>query len=296
MTATLEIGALRSLVAIADTGGFHHASRALRISQSAISQHVRKLEVVLGRPVVERHGRGTRFTVLGEALLAEARLILAAHDTAIDRLAAGEIVPATITVGSTEHAADHLLPYLRQALAEHRPDAHVRFRIDRGARLNEALDQAAIDVAVFVGDADTPASEPAGELPLSWYAAPDYAMPQPPEPIPLVVIDEPCIIRRKALRTLAGAERTAVIVGESGYLAGVLNAARAGLGVALLANVGSAPEGLEHRPDLPHVRPEPLHIRRRLGADPGLGQAVRAAVHTALSRGQGRDSGVLMTG
>src|SRR5882724_4014787 len=68
MPATLDIGALRSLVAIADSGGFHRASTALRISQSAISQHVRKLEAVLGRPVVERHGRATRFTSDGEAL------------------------------------------------------------------------------------------------------------------------------------------------------------------------------------------------------------------------------------
>lgn len=282
MSATLDIGALRSLVAIADSGGFHRASTALRISQSAISQHVRKLEGVLGRPVVERHGRATRFTSDGEALVAEARLILAVHDTALARLGAATPDTLTVTVGSTEHAADHLLPHLSRALAAHLPGAQVKFRLDRGAKLNTALDRAVIDVAIFIGDASTPDSEPAGVLPLSWFSAPDYRVPASSVPLPLVVIDEPCTIRRKALRTLADADRAATIVGESGYLAGVLNATRAGVGVALLANVGPAPEGLVRRHDLPVVKPEPLHIRCRRNATPGLAQITGAAVRTAL--------------
>ncbi len=282
MPATLDIGALRSLIAIVDCGGFHRASESLRMSQSAISQHVRKLEAVLGRRVVERHGRATRFTPDGEALIAEARLILAAHDQALRRLGTHEIDAPTITVGSTEHAAEHLLPYIGNALATHLPGAHVKFRLDRGARLNEALDRSAIDVAIFIGDARAPESEPAGELPLSWYAAPGWTAPAGLDAVPVVVIDEPCTIRRKALNTLAQAGRTASIVGESGYLAGVLNVARAGVGVALLANVGSAPEGLERRRDLPEVRSEPLHIRARRGGPAGLARIVSAAVRTAL--------------
>lgn len=58
----LDLVALRSLTAIADCGGFHRAAQVLALSQSAVSQHVRKLEKTLGRPVVEREGRGTRFT------------------------------------------------------------------------------------------------------------------------------------------------------------------------------------------------------------------------------------------
>jgi DNA-binding transcriptional LysR family regulator len=282
MPATLDIGALRSLVAVADRGGFHRASDALHISQSAISQHVRKLETVLGRRVVERVGRVSRFTPDGEALIAEARLILSAHDDALLRLGVGVPEAPTITIGSTEHAAEHLLPYLSRAFAAYLPEADVKFRLDRGARLNDALDRATVDVAIFIGDARTPGSEPAGELPLSWYAAPGWVAPPAPRPVPVVVIDEPCTIRRKALRTLAQANRTASIVGEAAYLAGVLNVARAGVGVALLANVGAAPEGLERRTDLPDVRPEPLHIRVRRGADPGLARVASAAVRTAL--------------
>ncbi|MFD0493202.1 helix-turn-helix domain-containing protein [Streptomyces rhizosphaericus] len=62
MRTVLDIVALRSLIAVADYGGFHRAAGALALSQSTVSQHIRRLEKSLGRPVVERDGRKTRFT------------------------------------------------------------------------------------------------------------------------------------------------------------------------------------------------------------------------------------------
>ena len=67
-------------MAVADCGGFQRAATHLHLSQGAVSQHVRRLEAAVGRPLVERHGRGSRFTRDGEQLLAQARRILALHD------------------------------------------------------------------------------------------------------------------------------------------------------------------------------------------------------------------------
>jgi hypothetical protein len=52
----LDPVALRSLTAVADCVGIHRAARAPALSQSAVSRHVRKLEKMLGRPVVEARG------------------------------------------------------------------------------------------------------------------------------------------------------------------------------------------------------------------------------------------------
>jgi len=90
MSHLLDLTHLRSFLAIADTGGFGRAATALHVSQSTISQHVRLLEKRLGRPLVERAGRATRFTPAGERLLVEARRILAVHDDALARLAAAD--------------------------------------------------------------------------------------------------------------------------------------------------------------------------------------------------------------
>ncbi|GLE52095.1 hypothetical protein ATCCBAA256_16690 [Mycobacterium montefiorense] len=108
MAQVLDIAPLRSLVAVADCGGFHRAAAALHLSQSAVSQHLRKIESVLGEPVVQRCGRGVLFTEIGQRVLRHARTILAAHDAALDDLGATE--QRVLTVGATEHGADVMLP------------------------------------------------------------------------------------------------------------------------------------------------------------------------------------------
>src|ERR1700712_1614147 len=114
MTAVLDIGPLRSLVAVADCGGFQRAATYLHLSQGAVSQHVRRLEAAIGRPLVERAGRGSRFTADGELLLSQARRLLTLHD---ETLRSFDVeTEETVTIGCTEHAAAQLLPALSAAL------------------------------------------------------------------------------------------------------------------------------------------------------------------------------------
>lgn len=108
-------------------------------------------------------------------------------------------------------------------------------------------------------------------------------MPAGGTPIPVVVIDNPCTIRRRALETLADHGLPAAVVVEAAYLAGVMNAIRGGLGVGLLADVGPPPEGLRRRDDLPPVPPELLHLRARTEAPPRLAEVTAAAVRDLLA-------------
>src|ERR1700735_641271 len=108
MSRVLDIVPLRSVIAVADAGGFRRAATDLQLSQSAVSQHIRRLEKVLGRPLVEPDGRRARLTPSGVALLAEARQIVAAHDEALRRLALVEA--PEFVIGTTDHSADHLVP------------------------------------------------------------------------------------------------------------------------------------------------------------------------------------------
>ncbi len=62
----------------------------------------------------------------------------------------------------------------------------------------------------------------------------------------------------------------------------MLNAARAGLGVVLLAGTGTPPEGLVRRDDLPAAPPERLHLRAHVAADPRLMTVAAAALGTVL--------------
>ncbi len=231
---------------------------------------------------MQRNGRGTQFTAEGELLVADARKILAAHDDALERLRTPVDAEPAFVVGSTEHAADLLLPAITAGLKASFPDHVIRFRIDRGTQLHDRLDKGSIDASVFIGDAQGRSVRPAGALPLSWYAAPGWHLPD--GAVPLIAIDEPCTIRRRALHVLAENKLESTVVCEAGHLAGVLNAARAGVGVALLAHFGTPPEGLQRLGGLPPVDPEPLHVRGRPGAPAGLVTTVANAAREALAR------------
>ncbi len=73
------------------------------------------------------------------------------------------------------------------------------------------------------------------------------------------------------------------MVGDAAYLAGVLNAARAGLGVTLLALAGPPPEGLVERHDLPAAPPVSLTARARPGADPVVSRIAFRALRSTLA-------------
>ncbi|MFI5911906.1 LysR family transcriptional regulator [Dactylosporangium sp. NPDC051541] len=267
MPDPLDLIHLRTLVAIADCGGFHRAAAALRVSQSTVSQHVRLLERRLKAPLVEKAGRGVRFTGHGEAMLVEARRILAVHDESLRRL---EVVAERgILVGCTEHAADQMLPQLLAAMRQGFPGRSVRFRIDRSTSLAQDVARGTLDLAVVLAGAE-PFGTPVAELPLHWYAAPQFAPPGPGEAWPVVAFEEPCGLRQRALQALEHDGRVAAITAESTSLDGVVAAVRAGLGVALLPSTGRTPAGLAALRELPEVGTAGLHVAARRGIDPEL--------------------------
>jgi DNA-binding transcriptional LysR family regulator len=284
MTQELDIIPLRSLIAVADAGGFHKAAADLRLSQSAVSQHIRRLERVIGRPVVEPDGRGARLTSVGVDLLAEARKIMAAHDEALRRLC-GAADPAVteFVIGTTDHAADHILPPIIGALTQASPGLDVKFRFDRTTPLNEAVDRGNVDLAVFITEASTRKGTLVGALPLVWCAAPGWLPPSAGQPWPLIAIEAPCAIRGRALALLGEHGIRSRVVADAAYLAGVVNAARAGVGVALLALAGPPPEGLVALTALPAASPISLTARVRPGADQRTAQVALRVLHATLA-------------
>jgi LysR family transcriptional regulator, nitrogen assimilation regulatory protein len=64
-----EIRQLRYFVAVAERLSVSRAALDLHLSQSALSEALRKLEAELGVSLLERSSRGVTPTVAGEALL-----------------------------------------------------------------------------------------------------------------------------------------------------------------------------------------------------------------------------------
>jgi LysR family transcriptional regulator, carnitine catabolism transcriptional activator len=89
-------------VAVVDHGGFTAASRAVFVSQPALSLAVKELEVELGTPLFARVGRGVRLTAAGSALLGPARQVVRDLETgraavaAVTGLEAGSLALASL--------------------------------------------------------------------------------------------------------------------------------------------------------------------------------------------------------
>jgi LysR family hydrogen peroxide-inducible transcriptional activator len=75
--AGLSLRDLEYLVAVAELRHFGHAANQCGVSQPALSGQIRKLEELLGTPVFERAGKKVLMTARGDALVGQARRVLA---------------------------------------------------------------------------------------------------------------------------------------------------------------------------------------------------------------------------
>lgn len=280
MGQVLDIAPLRSLVAVADCGGFHRAAAVLHMTQSAVSQHVRRIEAVVGGPVVERSGRGVAFTELGHRVLGHARVIVTAHDAALTDLGAAE--EQVLLIGATEHGADVMLPALTAALGERLPSWRLRFRLDRNVTLAEAIEHGLVDLAVMLDGSGMDPAHASGTLALQWVSGRSFTTAAN-QPLPVVMFSEPCTLREPTFATLDRCGIDYRIAAESANLAGLFAAVRSGLGVALLPMIGRLPDGLCLAEGLPPASRASVFVRGRAGVDAEVLNTVERTVHDVLA-------------
>src|SRR5262252_4151323 len=79
----LEFRHLRYLVAVADAGTFTEAAERLFIAQPTLSQQIRRLEEMVGTPLLQRRREGVRLTDAGTVLLEQSRTVLSMVDQGV---------------------------------------------------------------------------------------------------------------------------------------------------------------------------------------------------------------------
>jgi len=278
MSGPLNLAHLKSLIAVVDHDGFTRAARALHLSQSTVSQHIYLLEQRVDSSLVVRDHRGLTLTTAGERLLADARDLLAAHDAILERF-----VPHSrpaLSIGSTEHAADQLLPKILAGLQHAFSDHRVSFALNRSPELAAAVAADRLDIALTLAVTPDGPGARVGSLPLCWLRPADQRPTD--RTVSLVAFDGTCGIRERALTTLRKAGRDVEVAVEASTLDGVLAAVRAGLGIALLPVAGGPPPGLETLDDLPQAGAVDVRLIARHGLDPAISRIAADAVSAAL--------------
>jgi DNA-binding transcriptional LysR family regulator len=85
----VDLDAVRTFTAAADSGQFQHAAADLAVTQQAVSKRIAALEKELGVRLFTRTARGARLTIDGQAFLPHARELLRVEQRAADSVRPG---------------------------------------------------------------------------------------------------------------------------------------------------------------------------------------------------------------
>ncbi|WP_262029125.1 LysR family transcriptional regulator [Microvirga sp. Mcv34] len=177
-------GEMEVFVRAVDLGGFSAAARALRMTPSAVSKLIARLEARLGARLVNRSTRKLQLTPEGAAFYDRALRILADLDEAERNATSGATPRGRLRVNTSVPFGTHrLIPLLPDFLERH-PEVTVEVTLtDAVVDLLEAR----ADVAIRVGPLKSSqlVARKLGESRMMLVAAPSYlnrrGMPQSPE-------------------------------------------------------------------------------------------------------------------
>ncbi|WP_019068672.1 LysR family transcriptional regulator [Streptomyces hokutonensis] len=126
---------LRTLVAVADEGGFSAAGVRLGSTQSAVSHAVRGIERKLGVVLFERGRYGARPTPAGARAVAHARRVLRMLEVMVAETRGGDegtaVVGGPLRIAAFRSAALYLLPPVLERLAVSHPGIEPTVRVVR---------------------------------------------------------------------------------------------------------------------------------------------------------------------
>ncbi|HEY3882239.1 MAG TPA: LysR family transcriptional regulator [Trebonia sp.] len=162
----VELRHLRYLVAVADAGTFTHAAERMFIAQPTLSQQIRRLEEMVGTPLLYRRREGVELTAAGNVLLEESRTVLSLLDHGVTR---------------SRHAAGLGRPRLSFVLP---PDLPERLAVTTSSRLRSVAAAAGADVGWLEAPLDaefTLIRQRNADAGLGWLTSSREALPDPIE-------------------------------------------------------------------------------------------------------------------
>jgi len=282
----MEFELLRSFVAVAECGGFHRAAERLNLTQSTVSQQIKRLELETKRPLFRRTTRRVALTDDGEMLLGDARRLLQLEEAARQRLGAPRL-SGTVRLGVVEEVAGGSLPAALGRFAVLHPGVKLEVQTSVSAELIEQLNAGRLDVVFAKRPRGTSRGRLVWREPLVWAAADTFEL-IPGAALPLALYRERSVSREAALAALQDGELTWEIVYTSLSLTGVRAAALAGLAIAPLPasaviaglRILDAEAGLPRLPDLEFA----IYEKPR----PDKAAAALAAALLALGQGPSR--------
>ncbi|MFX1765799.1 LysR substrate-binding domain-containing protein [Paraburkholderia sp. A1RI-2L] len=232
VSALIDPVLLKSFVAVIESGSFTRAGERVHLTQSTISQQIKRLEEQLGCVLLDRSGPYIVATEEGEQLLGYAQRVLCLMEEAVEKLSEGRS-QGEIRIGIPEDfATDPLTATLAQFVR-----AHVGIRLEVTVGLSNTLWQqfcaGEYDLVLVKQRPGQVPGRAAWPEPLSWIDSLE-APARMQDPLPLVVFPVGGLYRNEMIHALESTGRRWRISYTSASLASVRSAVARGIGLSVL--------------------------------------------------------------
>lgn len=237
-----ETDQLRTFVAVAESGSLSAAAPRLFLSQSSVSEQLRKLEERAGVPLLTRGKKGAAVTPAGARLLDYARRILSLNEQAMAELR-GQTLDGELRLAVTDYFRPGEIAGMLRRLRDRYPYLKLHVTVMKSAAIEAAADMDAFDIGLsmrLIGarGADRSREGARGGTvlrreALAWVAAPEIAE-APQGTLPLVLLPDTCSMHQFVVQLLMRRRREFEIAHSASGVAGLHLALAAGLGVSCL--------------------------------------------------------------
>lgn len=230
-----ELEQLRTLVAAVEAGSLTAAVSVRCLSQSALSEQLRKLEEQAGQTLLVRSKSGVVATDAGSRLIGHARRLIALSDSAWQDFH-GDPLAGDVRLAITDYFHPSDISALLARFAAQHAKVRLHVTIDRSDAIDEGYARGEFDVAVVMRVASAKSTAHTvilGRDDLAWVGVADTISLEE-QALPLVALPESCSLRRLAETLLRKRRVPYYIAHVASGVPGLRLAVAAGLGVACL--------------------------------------------------------------
>lgn len=192
MARFLDLAALRSFVAVAESGSMTRAAERVHLTQSAVSMQIKRLEDALGQPLLERTRKPMMLTMSGEQLLSYGRRMLELNDEVWHRMT-DVAYEGQLVLGAPHDVVYPHIPMVLKAFAKAYPRVRISLQSLYTHKLIDEFDAGRLDVILTTEAQPGEGAEVLEASPLTWIGAPGgTAWRQRPLPL---AFETRCIFR-----------------------------------------------------------------------------------------------------
>ena len=224
---TIDSELLRTLVAIADHGGFTRAAHALNRTQSAVSMQMKRLEDdVVKRRLFHRVGRLLELTPEGQLLLSYARRILTLQGEIMSTLREPHMV-GSVKIGTPDDYVMRFLPSILARFAQSYPLVQVELHCEPSYQLLRRQD---LDLTIVTRKPGTEIGQLLRQERMVWAQASGFALHEQSS-LPLAMFNSDCFCREWACNALDAMGRDYRLAYTSPSLSAIMAVVSTGLAV-----------------------------------------------------------------